>query len=399
MSIFRIVLVHLKGRRVKTAFLGIALSLGVATVIAMLSLVSAMRLELGNELDKFGPNIVIMPRFQGQALASGGAGMAEVSAELKPLTPNDIDRIKTISDRESLNIISPKLVGAAKLNGQPALLVGMDLQSEFKMKPWFTFSELVGSPPGKVLMKPYEAKLPENEVILGFETAKELDLSAGSTVSLNDQAYQVAAILNKSGGDEDRLVFANLITAQTLLGYEGAYSMIEVSGFCNNCPIEDMTSQISAVLPNAKVTALRQAALVREETIDRFETFGFLFSAAALLMTVLSGITTMLSSVNERTREIGTFRAIGFRRWRILQLIFIEAIIISILAGLVGYVVGILVAQLAGPGLAQIDVAIPWDPKLLLLSVSLSVVLVVLSSIYPALKAANMDPVRSIRHF
>ncbi|MFZ2257885.1 MAG: FtsX-like permease family protein [Clostridiaceae bacterium] len=399
MSIFRIILVHLKGRRIKTAFLGIALSLGVATVIAMISLVFAMRLELGNELDKFGPNIVIMPRFQGQTLASEGGGLGQVSAELKPLTPEDIDKIKTISDRESLNIISPKLVGPAKINGQPALLVGMDTESEFKMKPWFSFHELVGANPGGVETKPYAVKLADTELILGFETAQGLGLSAGDAVSVNGQPYQLTGILNKSGGDEDRLIFANLSSVQSLLGYEGSYSMIEVSGFCNNCPIEDMTSQISDVLPNARVTALRQAALVREETIDRFETFGSLFSVAALLMTVLSGITTMLSSVNERTGEIGTFRAIGFRRGQILELIFGEAILISLLAGFMGYVVGTLVAKLAGPGLAQIEVMIPWDPNLLLLSMILSMGLGILSSIYPALKAANMDPVRSIRHF
>ena len=83
----------------------------------------------------------------------------------------------------------------------------------------------------------------------------------------------------------------------------------------------------------------------------------------------------------------------------ILELIFGEAILISLLAGFMGYVVGTLVAKLAGPGLAQIEVMIPWDPNLLLLTMILSMGLGILSSIYPALKAANMDPVRSIRHF
>lgn len=399
MSIIRIVLVHLKGRRLKTAILGIALSLGVATVIAMVSLVSAMRLELGNELDKFGPNIVIMPRFQGQALASGGAGLANVSPELKPLTPEDIGLIQTIKDRESLNIISPKLVGSAELDGNPALLVGLDLKAEFTMKPWFSFHEFKSSIPADDEVKPGQAVLADDEVILGSKTARDSGLSAGSLVSLDGQPFRVAGVLNESGGDEDSLMFANLASVQSLLGYDKAYSMIEVSGFCNFCPIEDMASQITDVLPNARVTALRQAALVRFETIDRFEAFGYLFSAAALVMTVLTGITTMLSTVNERTVEIGTFRAIGFRKGRIMQLILLESVIISLLAGLLGYAAGILTAKLAGPVLAQIEVPIPWDTSLILPAVILSVTLVVLSSFYPALKAANMDPVRSIRHF
>lgn len=398
MSILRIVLVHLTGRRLKTAFLGIALSLGVATVIAMISLVSAMRLELGNELDKFGPNIVIMPRYQGQLLASGGNGLAEVSPELRPLTPEDIGRIQTISDRESLNIISPKLVGNARLDGASSLLVGMDVQAEFTMKPWFSFSQVADFVSLDPEVRPGEVVLPDDGLILGAAIAQEISAGAGETVSLNDTSFRVAGILAPTGGDEDRLIFANLAPVQTLLGYEGAYSMIEVSGFCNFCPIEDMASQISDVLPNAKVTALRQAALVRVETIDRFETFGYLFSAAAILMTVLSGITTMLSSVHERTVEIGTYRAIGFRRSRILQLILFEAVGISLVAGLLGYVGGILSARVAAPILAGIAVPVVWDTRLILPSVSLSVVLVLVASLYPAIQAANLDPVESIRH-
>ena len=68
MSIFRIVLDHLKRHKIKTMFLTIGLVIGVATVVALMSIVSAMRLELGNELDRFGPNIVITPKFQGQEM-------------------------------------------------------------------------------------------------------------------------------------------------------------------------------------------------------------------------------------------------------------------------------------------------------------------------------------------
>lgn len=399
MSILRIIGLHMINRRVRTAFLGLALSLGVATVIAMVSLVSAMRLQLGNELDKFGPNIVIMPKYQGQTLASGGAGLPEVSADLKPLTAGDIETIGTIKDRESLNIISPKLVAQAELNGQPALLVGLLPEAEFNMKPWFTFRETLGAASGEELIKPAQALLQNNQVLLGSDTAKSFGLSCGSTVTLNAENFVVTGILNPTGGAEDRLVFANLSAVQELTGYEQAYSMIEVSGFCNFCPIEDMAGQITELLPNARVTALRQAALVRTETIDRFETFGYLFSAAALIMTVLSAVTTMLSTVNERTREIGTYRAIGFRKSRILALIIGEAVVISILAGLIGYAAGILAANVAGPSFAGITAQIPWDPKLILPAVLLSVLLALIAGAYPAVKAANLDPVRAVRHF
>lgn len=398
MNMFHLILVHLTGSRARTLFLGLALMLGVTTVITTVSLVRAMRLELGNDLDLFGPNIVILPRYESETLASlsGTAGRA---ADLQPLKPVDLAAIYTIEDRESLNIISPKLVGPVGIEGQPALLVGMEAGQEFRMKSWLAFQEVSAAIPEGIAVRPYEVELSEGDLILGAALAQRLGLSAGDETLLEGRAFQVTGILKAFGGEEDQLIFMDLPVAQELLGYSEAYSMIEVSGFCNNCPIEDMTFQIGEVLPHAKVTALRQAALVRGETIDRFQTFGILFSGAALIMTVLSAVTTMLSAVNERTREIGTLRAIGFRQYRIIQLIFFEAVLVSLGAGLAGYGAGILIARLAGPRLAAITVPVPFDPGLILPALGLSVILVSLAAIYPARKAARMDPVRSIQHF
>ena len=397
MSIFRIVLDHLKRHKIKTTFLTLGLVIGVATVVALMSIVAAMRLELGNELDRFGPNIVITPKFQGQEMYYFGSQVTNVSFDVKPLTESDLTLIRSIPDRESINLISPKLVGAVTLNDRQALLVGVENKNEFTMKPWFALNSLVGVAPGEEMTDLALLDLPENGLILGAKVAKTYSARAGDMMKVNGQEFTVVGILEEFGSEEDGLVYANLLVVQKLLGREGIYSMIEVAGFCNFCPIEDMASQMTTILPNGRVTALRQAALVREETIDRFETFGYIFSVVALLVAILFVVTTMLSSVHERTHEIGIFRAIGFRRFHIIQLILFEAFFVSLLAGFVGFLIGNGMAKVAGTYLAQMEVTVPWNAALLLPAISLSVVLAILSSLYPALKAAHLDPMDALR--
>ncbi len=398
MRIIQIVGGNLKRRWVKTAFLTAALALGVAMVVALMSIVAAMRLELGNELDKFGPNIVIAPKVKGQELYYGGGQFSKVAFDIKPLTEGDLVRIRTIQDRESINIVSPKLVGEVKLNGQPALLVGVETKNEFSMKPWFTLETLAGTAPGEDPVKLREMTLPANGLILGAKAARGFALKSGDPVAVNQQEFLVTGVLKEFGSEEDSLVYADLGAVQKLFGADGVYSMIEVSGFCNFCPIEDMASQMTDVLPNARVTAIRQAALVREETIDGFAAFSYIFSVVAVLATILFAFITMLSAVNERRVEIGIFRAIGFRRSLIVQMIVLEALIVSLLAGVLGFALGSAIAMTAGPVLAQLQAAVPWDFELFLPAVGLSVAIAVAASLYPALKAAQLDPLEAIRY-
>lgn len=398
MTIYRIVLSNIIRRKGKMAFLVFALVIGVATVVAIFNIVQAMRLELGNELDRFGPNIVITPRYQGLQLNYGDTEVAEVMSDVKPLTELDLPLIRTIPDKESVNVVSPKLVSAVTMNDRQVLLVGVEPSLEFMMKPWFSLRETTEPGFTGINARIYLMELPADGLLLGSGIASTFSVSAGDTVSLAGRTFRVIGIFEEMGTDEDGLVYANLSVVQDILQRPGSLTMIEVSGFCNFCPIEDMTAQMAVVLPNARVTALRQAALIREETIDRFSAYGFILSGVVLLVASLVVLSTMLSAVNDRTREIGIFRAIGFRRSHILKIIELEALSVSALAGAIGYLLGSTAASLAGPFLAQMQIDVPWNPDLILPSLLLATVLAALASLYPAIKAANQDPVDALRY-
>jgi putative ABC transport system permease protein len=207
----------------------------------------------------------------------------------------------------------------------------------------------------------------------------------------------VEGILEGLGSVEDGLLYGNLSAVQELLEEPGQISMIEISAYCNACPIEEITAQLTTALPNGKVTALRQAALLREETINRFSAFSAMLSGVILCIAGLLVLTTMMSSVHERTREIGIFRAIGFRGSHVMLIIFLEAGAIGLTGGLAGFLLGNLMARAAGPYLGGISTAVPWQPAFLLPSMLLAACISIAASAYPARRAGKLDPVEALR--
>jgi len=122
----------------------------------------------------------------------------------------------------------------------------------------------------------------------------------------------------------------------------------------------------------------------------------------------------MMMSTTERTREIGTLRAIGARRRQVMQLFLGEAFLIGVIGGVGGVVVGAVVSLVlpsftgaasssgfGGRGVGGLfggELTSTLTPEIVLLSLCLGVVVGVLAGIYPAWRASRLDPVESLRH-
>jgi putative ABC transport system permease protein len=134
------------------------------------------------------------------------------------------------------------------------------------------------------------------------------------------------------------------------------------------------------------------------EALDHFKKFSVGISVIVLLIGGLIVFTNMMASVNERGREIGIFRAIGFRKSHVIKIVFSEAFIVGLIGGVTGYVLGLGVSYVLGPIITGIKGGgILFDPVLAVGVVFLSVTMGILSSIYPALHASKMDPTTALR--
>jgi ABC-type lipoprotein release transport system permease subunit len=206
----------------------------------------------------------------------------------------------------------------------------------------------------------------------------------------------VSGVLDSTGSQDDQILFTRLDTAQSLLGKQGRVSMAEVAALCAGCPVEEMVRQISEVIPGANVMAIKQVVQGRMETLEHFRKAAYALSAVVALVGALVVLVTMMGSVRERTSEIGIFRAIGYRKSHVMKIILLEAGIISVLAGILGYLLGLGATKVALPFFSGgHGVAVPLDPVLAGGAFALAMILGLAASVYPALLAdeptGNLD--------
>ena len=383
MTIKDIALRNLRRRKAKAAFVLAGLLIGVSTVIALVSLVDATNRDVRHKLEKYGANILVVPKTENLSLTYGGLSLGGVSFEMQEISQDELQKIGGIENAANVAALGPVVLGVIDVSGHNVLLSGVDFKASEILKPWWKI----------------EGILPHEEgVLLGSEAADVLGMGIGDSIEMNGRELSVSGILEPTGSQDDQLIFTQLATAQSILGKEGKVSMAEVAALCNACPIEAMVAQISDALPGANVMAIQQVVKSRMETLGHFKKFSYGVSAVVLLVGALVVLVTMMSSVRERTREIGIFRAIGFRRSHVMHIILLEAGFLSALAGILGYLAGLGITKLILPFFTESQgVGVPFDPALAAAAVVIAVIIGLLASTYPAIIAARLDPNEALR--
>jgi putative ABC transport system permease protein len=375
---------NLRRRKAKMAFLTIGLVVGVATIVTLVTLTKSMSGDIERKMDEFGANILITPQQNGLSMNYGGISLGGVTFDQKDLQESEIARISTISNSKNVSVIAPKVIGGVEVAGKQALLIGVHFDKELKLKQWWN---IFGHQPTG-----------DHEVLLGSEAGHVLNVMNGDSIQIKGETFKVAGILDQTGSQDDQLIFAELGVAQRLLHKEGRLSFVEVAALCSGCPIGDMVVQIAEKLPNSKVSAIQQVVEGRLKALDQFRRFSYAMAGVVVFIGSLIVLVTMMGSVNERTTEIGVFRAIGFRKSHIMRIILLEAAVVGVLAGVLGYAAGMGGAKLALPFMAEgKQVVMVWDALVAFGSLGLSVVLAILGSLYPALHASRLDPTEALR--
>ena len=256
--------------------------------------------------------------------------------------------------------------------------------------------------------------------VLGSSLASELFPNGGAvgqTIIVGSVPFKVAGVTAASGGafgnSPDDTAFVPLTVAQEKLFANrpaGLNSVSQVTAILKSSDTAASTSaqtNITSVLRQRHNLIAGQATTSASSTKPSWPstlnsvatTLTLFLGAIGAISLVVGGIgimNIMLVSVTERTREIGVRKAIGARRGAIRLQFLIEALTVTVLAGLIGIVVGVGISALVGS--AQGSLVPIVDTTTLLVAFGVSVFVGVIFGLYPAWRASLLSPVEALRY-
>jgi putative ABC transport system permease protein len=393
----------LSSNKVRTALTMLGIIIGVGAVIAMLAIGTGTKQAIVGEIEGIGTNLLFV------------ATNYEDVTNPEPLTIQDAEALDDPVFAPSIAAAAPIIQGQAELtyasNGTTASLVGVT--EDYSRVQTIELSE------GEFFSSTQLAGL-ASAAILGTNVAEDLfersEGLVGETVRVNGQPFRVVAILKKEGGGDfgsstDDQILVPLTTAQTRLiprRETNQVDLIYVSAIDSDSvkAAEDEISLILRDRHNLKLAEDDFIILTQELFLDFASTvtgvFTIFLGGVAGISLLVGGIgimNIMLVSVTERTKEIGLRKAVGAKKRDILTQFLIESSLLSVLGGAVGIVLGWIlslgVGRIAASSDFLLNPAITLNAVLLATLFSASVGL--FFGIYPANRAAQLEPIEALR--
>jgi putative ABC transport system permease protein len=236
------------------------------------------------------------------------------------------------------------------------------------------------------------------EVIIGKVASEKLNKTVGETVTLGKEDFKITGIFETGDLQQDGGAFMSLENVQSIEEKEEKVTMIYVK-IRNDAQVETVTQTIENQYGDnlTTISSLEDLQSV-DQGLNSIDTASWAISLLAIVIGGIGVINTMIMSVYERTREIGVLKAVGWKDRRILTMILGESIVLTLAAGVVGIIMGLVAIQvLLFLGMSGfIEPVYKIDVFLRGLGVALIVGL--LGGFYPAYRASRLPPTEALRY-
>jgi len=393
-KLYQVVIKDVTRRKKRMLYASLGVVIGVATIVAVLTIALAGETNIYGQLEKYGANLVVMPAISDIDVGLGGMSLGTLAVGENYIYEDNLPEVRQIADgmiREALDIddegniatIAPRLYVNTEIKGTSVIVVGVDPQQERQLKTWWRIRE------GEYIEL-------ADQALVGVMAADLLELKPGDKIALNGIEVTITGILEETGSNEDYQVFLPIETAQEAFDKEGLVSSIDVRALCSACPTSNIAGSINGNIPGVRAVAVKQIAETEMGMMDKISKFLLALAGITLAVGCFGVVNTMLTSVHERTKDIGIMRAVGASRNQIIKVFLYEAVIVGVVGGLLGYVVGTLLAYIVGPLIFE-GVAVTYVPQYFLPALAMATFIAIIATIYPAFRASKIKIAESFR--
>lgn len=401
-DLFRETIWSLAGNKVRSGLTILGIVIGIASVIAMVAIGQGAQNSIEKNIEAIGSNLIMInPGSQRIGGINQGGGSAE------SLTMEDADAIK--NEIENVDAVAPAITKrsqvTAKGNNTNTQVIGTD-KDYLKVR---NVSLDSGS-----FFSEQQIKASAKVAVIGPSVRDDLfgtDADpVGQIIRVNKMDFTVIGMTVSKGGsgfnNQDDVIYIPIATAQHYLSGNEYLNNISVAA-ADQSSMTAVQNQISDLLlsrhkisdpAEADFNIMNQNDIIATAT-SITGTFTMLLSSIAGISLLVGGIgimNMMLTTVTERTREIGLRKAVGIKKEYINYQFLAEAVALTFIGGILGVILGWIFSLLISHFVSSLTTSISISSVLLAFGVSAGVGIIF--GFYPARRAANLSPIEALRY-
>ncbi|MEE9596993.1 MAG: ABC transporter permease [Acidiferrobacterales bacterium] len=379
--------------RLRSALTTLGIAVGIAAVVLLTSIGEGIHRYVLSEFTQFGTNLIIVT--PGRTLTHGVPGLLKT---IRPLTIEDAEALRRVSHiLTTVPIVQGNAEAEVKNKRRRTLVAGAG--ADFPS----TYSFKVSA--GRFLPDD-DPRAARAFAVLGAKLKRELFGSAnplGQRMRVGGDRYRVIGVMEPKGNvlgiDIDDAVYIPAAKALELFNRD---SLMEIDLlYAAQAPVEEIVAGIRRTLMSRHgvedftITTQAQMLDVLGSILNVLTFAVGALGGISLLVGGVGILTIMIIAVNERIPEIGLLRALGAGRLQVLALFIGEAAFLAAIGGLLGLILGVGGAYLLKALLPALPVSTPW--LYVLLAECLAILIGLAAGVFPAHRAAKLDPVEALR--